>query len=57
LIVKKELLTMLTELRSSIETSVGKTSTREEYIRLVQLVMDTDRIVRRVEEGMTDGED
>ena len=55
--MKKELLTMLTELRSSIETSVGKTSTREEYIRLVQLVMDTDRIVRRVEEGMTDGED
>jgi hypothetical protein len=48
---------MLTELRSSLEMNVGKTSTREEYIRLVQLAMDTDRIIRRVEEGMTDGED
>jgi hypothetical protein len=48
---------MLTELRSNIETSVGKTSTREEHIRLVQLAMDTDRVIQRVEEGMTDGED
>ena len=55
--MKKELLAMLNQLRSNIETSVGKTSTREEYIRLVQLVMDTDRIIRRVQEGMTDGED
>ena len=46
---------MATELRSSLETSVGKASTREEYIRLVQLTMDADRLVRRIEEGLTDG--
>lgn len=49
---------MATQLRSSLEASVGKASTREEYIRLTQMTMEADRIVRALEQKIkTDGED
>jgi hypothetical protein len=37
---------------------VGKASNREEYIRLTQMTMEADRIVRALTEKIeTDGED